>query len=100
MTTIACANKYPETIAFAESTYLATRGKDQAFVWWDAGIYRLEDEVTLVLGTATDELVTYTVKLSTDRLDVTDPNGCRFSYQREDSAGPSRPAPRTGGRKP
>ena len=83
ITTTACASKYPETISFAESTYLATRGKDQAFVWWDAGIYRLEDESTLVLGTATDELTSYKVKLSTDRLDVTDPEGCHFSYQLE-----------------
>jgi hypothetical protein len=51
-------------------------------VWWDAGIYRLKDEATLVLGTATDELVTYKIKLSPDRFDVTDPDGCFFSYQR------------------
>jgi hypothetical protein len=78
----ACANKYPDAISFAIGTYLATRGPDQAFVWWDAGIYRLEDDGTLVLGTATDELVTYKINLRTDRLDVTDPDGCFFSYQR------------------
>lgn len=87
ITTTACANKYPEMISFAESTYLGTRGKDQAFVWWDAGIYRLQNETSLVLGTATDELVAYSVKLSADRLDVTDPDGCHFSYRLEKPAG-------------
>ena len=83
ITTNACANKYPEKISFAAGTYSGTRAPGQPFVWWDAGIYRLEDEATLVLGTATDELVAYKIQLSTDRLDVTDPDGCRFSYQRE-----------------
>ena len=83
ITTSACANKYPEKISFAVGTYSGTRGPGQPFVWWDAGIYRVEDETTLVLGTATDELVAYKIQLSTDRLDVTDADGCRFSYQRE-----------------
>ncbi len=83
ITTTACANKYPETLSFATGTYRGTRGKDQGFVCWDAGIYHLDDEVTLVLGTATDELVTYSVKLSADRLDVTDRDGCHFSYHLE-----------------
>lgn len=86
ITTSACANKYPDRISFAVETYLGNRGSGQAFVWWDAGIYRLEDESTLVLGTATDELVTYKISLSTDKFDVTDPEGCRFSYQREKPA--------------
>jgi hypothetical protein len=89
ITTSACATKYPETIRFDVSTYLGARGKDQGVVWWDAGIYRLEDEGTLVLSTASDELVTYRVKLIGDNLDVVAPDGCAFSYRREASGGSS-----------
>jgi hypothetical protein len=88
-TTSACAKKYPETIRFDVSTYLGTRGEGQGVVWWDAGIYRLEDEGTLVLSTATDELVTYRVKLIGDNLDVVDPDGCSFSYRRAAPGGSS-----------
>ena len=52
-------------------------------VWWDAGIYRLEDPGTLVVGTATDELVTYRIVLQADHFDVTDADGCRLTYRRE-----------------
>ena len=83
ITTAECARKYPQTIAFAESTYRGTRGEGQALIWWDAGIYRLEGEGTLLLSVASDELVRYSVALSADRLDVVDADGCRFSYQRE-----------------
>ena len=51
-------------------------------VWWDAGIYRLEDASTLVVGTATDELVTYQIALQADRFEVTDSEGCRVTYRR------------------
>jgi len=82
-TASACARKYPETIRFDVSTYLGTRGPDQGVIWWDAGIYRLEDEGTLVLSVASDELVTYRVKLIGDNLDVVDRDGCSFSYRRQ-----------------
>jgi hypothetical protein len=77
-----CADKYPDTIDFATGTYRGHRGEGQGFVWWDAGIYRLEAPDRLVLGTATDELVTYLVRLDETHLDVTDPDGCRFAYER------------------
>jgi hypothetical protein len=83
VTESACADKYPATITFSTGTYRGARGPGQGMVWWDAGIYRLEGETTLVLSVATDELVTYQVVIHDDRLDVTDPDGCRFSYQRE-----------------
>ena len=80
-----CADKYPDTVEFAEGTYRGTRGEGQGFVWWDAGVYRLEEPGQLVLGTATDELVSYSVRLGPDRLEVIDPEGCRFVYARTTS---------------
>src|SRR4029077_7051468 len=87
ITTSACATKYPETIRFDVSTYRGMRGEGQGVVWWDAGIYRLEDEGTLVLSTASDELVTYRLKRSGDTLDLVDPDDCSFSYRREAPGG-------------
>ena len=81
-TTAACADKYPATITFSTGTYRGTRGPGQGMVWWDAGIYRLEDTSTLVVGTATDELVTYQIALQADRFEVTDSEGCLVTYRR------------------
>ena len=86
VTAAACADKYPATLTFATATYRGTRGPGQGMVWWDAGIYRLEDPRTLVVGTATDELVTYRIVLQTDHFDVTDADGCHVTYRRETPA--------------
>jgi hypothetical protein len=77
-----CADKYPDTLTFAAGTYRGTQGPTQGFVYWDAGIYRLEGDRTLALTTATDELVHYHVELAGDELIVTDPDGCVFAYRR------------------
>jgi hypothetical protein len=82
-TTAACADKYPATLTFSTGTYRGKRGPAQGMVWWDAGIYRLEEPGTLVVGTATDELVTYQIVLQADHFDVTDSEGCRVTYRRE-----------------
>jgi hypothetical protein len=58
------------------------RGAGQGMVWWDAGIYRLEDSNTLVVGTATDELVTYRISLQPDRFEFTDSDDCLVTYRR------------------
>ena len=81
--TSSCAERYPETVSFAAGVYRGARGSGQGMIWWDAGIYRVEGQNTLVVGTATDELVHYQIELHGDRLDVTDPEGCRFSYHRQ-----------------
>ena len=81
-TTAACADKYPATLTFSTGTYRGTRGPGQGMVWWDAGIYRLEDGPTLVVSTATDELVAYRFELEADRFEVTDSEGCRVIYRR------------------
>ena len=81
-TTAPCADKYPATLTFSTGTYRGMRGPNQGMVWWDAGIYRLEDARTLVVGTATDELVKYRITLKGDRFEFTDPDGCRVTYRR------------------
>jgi hypothetical protein len=85
-TAAACADKYPATLAFSTGTYRGSRGPGQGLIWWDAGIYRLEDPQTLVVGTATDELISYPIVLRDDRFEVTDSEGCRVSYRRETRA--------------
>jgi hypothetical protein len=77
-----CAQRYPEVLTFAPSTYRGARGAAQGFISWDAGIYNLEDPGRLVLSTASDELVAYQMHLEGDVLQLVDPDGCRFSYQR------------------
>jgi hypothetical protein len=87
-----CAEKYPATIRFSGGTYRGTRGPGQGMVWWDAGIYRLEGPDTLVLGVATDELVTYAITLGTNEFEFSDDEGCRVVYtRRASSAGPPGP---------
>jgi hypothetical protein len=81
-TTAPCAERYPETLTFAPGTYRGTRGSGQGFVTWDAGIYRIDGTDTLVMGTATDELVSYRMVLAGDHFDVTDAEGCRVTYRR------------------
>ncbi len=82
-TTAACADKYPATLTFSTGTYRGTRGPSQGMVSWDAGIYRLEEPGKLVVGTATDELVSYQIVLQADHFDFTDSEGCRVTYRRE-----------------
>jgi len=83
VTTAACADKYPATVTFSAGTYRGTRGPGQGMVWWDAGIYRFEGTRTLVVGTATDELVSYQITLqAADRFEFTDPEGCLVTYRR------------------
>ncbi|MCK1383582.1 hypothetical protein [Bradyrhizobium sp. 21] len=81
-TASACADKYPATVIFSTGTYRGTRGPGQGMVWWDAGIYRLEDSKTLVVGTATDELVTYQFSLQADQFEFTDSESCHVIYRR------------------
>lgn len=81
-----CAAKYPQTLEFAAGTFRGTRGPGQGFVWWDAGIWRIETDnkvaPQLVLTTASDELVSYAVTLRGDSFEVSDDQGCRFTYRR------------------
>ena len=58
-------------------------------IWWDAGTYRLADDRTLILSTATDELVEYPVQLTSQRFTFTDPEGCEVTYERTTSPPPS-----------
>ena len=51
-------------------------------IWWDVGIYRLDDARTLVMSTATDEMVTYSVSVDGDRLTVTVPDHGDVVFER------------------
>ena len=82
-TTEACADKCPATLTFSTGTYRGSRGQGQGMILWDAGIYRVEDSRTLVMGTASDELVTYSIALHDDAFEVTDSEGCRVLYARD-----------------
>lgn len=82
VTADSCAEKYPQTLTFSTGTYRGARGPDQGMVLWDAGIYRLEGAGTLVVSTASDELVSYGISLSSDRFEIVDADGCRVIYRR------------------
>ena len=86
-----CAEKYPATIVFAASTYRGARGPSQGMVWWDAGIYRLEGPHTLVVSTATDELVRYPVTFRDQEFEFSDSKGCRVIYRRRPQSGSAPP---------
>jgi hypothetical protein len=77
-----CAARYPAEIEFREATYLATKGPDQRFILWDAGIYRIEAPDKLLISIATDEVLPYVFAVSGERVTFTDADGCEFSYQR------------------
>jgi hypothetical protein len=57
------AQRYPIEITFRVGTYLGKRAEQQGMILWDAGTYRLVDSHTLIMSTASDELVTYPVVL-------------------------------------
>jgi len=80
-----CAERYPAELRFAAGPYRGVRGDDQGMIWWDAGIYRLDDPSTLVVSSATDELETCTVVQAGNRLTITDADGCTFVYERIDA---------------
>jgi hypothetical protein len=87
LSTEPCADRYPATITFSTGTYLGARAPEQGFISWDAGIYRQEGPGSLVIGTATDALVTYELTVDGDRFEVTDADGCHVIYQRAPSNG-------------
>jgi hypothetical protein len=89
LSTAECAQRYPVEITFVLATYRGARAPDQGMIWWDAGTYRLADERTLILSTATDELVEYPVQLTSQRFTFTDPEGCEVTYERTASPPPS-----------
>lgn len=57
-------------------------------LWWDAGIYRVTDASTLVLSTATDELVTYQMQLRDTHLLIDVPDRGTVEYERMADAAP------------
>ncbi|MFF4568328.1 hypothetical protein [Streptomyces sp. NPDC001410] len=79
-----CDRLYPRVLEFFEGTYRAAKGPGQAFICWDAGIWRTDTPGTVHITTATDELARYTYTLCDDVLTFRDADGCEFSYRRHD----------------
>ena len=50
---------------------------------WDVGTFAREEDGTLAISTSNDAIMRCTVRLAGDRLTLTDPEGCTFSYVRE-----------------
>jgi hypothetical protein len=88
VSTDASPDRYPAEVTFEEARYSGSRGENQGMIWWDAGIYRLDDPRTLVLSTASDELVSYDVVLDDRRLVVTDADGSEVVFERTDAPPP------------
>src|SRR5213079_2938389 len=58
--TTKCAEGYPDGIEFfARPRYLASKGPDQGFIWWDAGSYEVTGGNEVKISIATDEQVSY-----------------------------------------
>jgi hypothetical protein len=73
--------RYPVEITFAEATYRGVRAEDQGFILWDAGTYRLDDDDSLTMSTASDELVAYPIVIDGPHLEVQTPEG-DVAYER------------------
>lgn len=75
-------DRYPVELDVSTGTFRGRRGQRQGMIWWDAGIYRFTDPTHLVLSTATDELVTYPVRLGVDRLEIDTPDAGPIVFER------------------
>jgi len=79
--------QYPDSLTFSTGTYRGARGDQQGFIWWDAGIYRMEGERRLLLSTASDELTALRGATARGR-------PCRGGSRRLSLLIPARPAAR------
>jgi hypothetical protein len=77
-------DKYPAELNFSLATYRGTRATNQGMIWWDAGIYRMVDERTLVLSTATYDMVEYQHSDHNKRLLRTEADATTVEYQRDE----------------
>jgi len=50
---------------------------------WDVGTFAQEASGALAISTSNDAIMRCAVRLDGDRLTLTDPDGCTFSYRRE-----------------
>lgn len=74
--------EYPAEISFAADTYRTAKAPGQTMIWWDAGIYRVQDAHTVVISTATDEMVEYAIRLDGSRLRIDIPQRGTITYER------------------
>jgi hypothetical protein len=83
LSSLECAQAYPDEIEFFEATYLGRKGRSgQRFIVWDAGGYEVTPGGRVTIQIATDEQVPYTFSISGDVLTFVDRDGCRFEYRR------------------
>ena len=83
VSTAECDKAYPDEIEFLERPrYLAKKGPDQGFIWWDAGSYKVIGENEIKISDATDAQIQYRFSISGDLLTFVDPQGCEFQYRR------------------
>lgn len=83
VSTAQCDKAYPDEIEFLERPrYLAKKGPDQGFIWWDAGSYNIIGENEVKISDATDAQIQYRFSISDDILTFVDPQGCEFQYRR------------------
>jgi hypothetical protein len=86
-----CLRPYAPTVIHAEltfvlATYRGARDPDQGMIWWAPGSTDLPTSGALILSTATDELVEYPVRLTSQRFTFTDPAGCEVTYEHTTSS--------------
>ncbi len=74
--------EYPAEISFAADTYRTAKAPGQMMIWWDAGIYRVQDAHTVVISTATDEMVEYAMRVDGNRLRIDIPKSGTITYER------------------
>jgi hypothetical protein len=80
----ACAKLYPEMLHLeANGLYRGFIEPPSQFATWDAGTWRAVDAGHVAISTANDAVVTYGFVMASSTLSFTDPDGCRFSYRRE-----------------
>lgn len=79
----ACAAGYAAELRIEPNgLYFGATDPPGAFTWWDSGTWRVKSPGQLALSTANDAVVAYAYSLQSQTLTITDPKGCRFSYQR------------------
>lgn len=79
----ACAQAYPQTLAFRDDGVYLASSDDDAFREWQAGDFRLEAEGVLKMQLSNDAMGQYRYQFAApDRIVFEDPMGCRIAYQK------------------
>jgi hypothetical protein len=82
VSTVKCAETYPDGLEFFDTRYLGKKGRGQRFIWWDVGGYQVIAADRVKIDIATDEQVVYRFSISDNVLTFVDREGCEFKYRR------------------